>query len=123
MLWYIIIIVSIRREGYFFCSCFYKIRQNTLPNYQNFYRTTQNQLNSENNLSQSKCLSGKPKFKPFLRSLFSQSDSSYFEKLKITLLGSCTEMSDLTHVLNFFCCVALLDVKILLLLFRNNELT
>ena len=61
--------------------------------------------------------------KPFARSYFSQSDSSYFEKLKITLLGSCIEMLDLTNLFNLFCWVELFDTKILLLLLRNNELT
>ena len=56
-------------------------------------------------------------------SLFSQSDSSYFEKLKMTLLGSCIEVLDLTKLLNFFCWIALFDARILLLLLRNNELT
>ena len=68
-------------------------------------------------------LDGKLKSKPFARSLFAQSDSSYFEKLKTTLLGSCTEMLDLTDWLNFFCWIALFDAKIPLLRLRNNELT
>ena len=58
---------------------------------------------------------------PFARSLFSQSDSS-FEKLKMTLLGSSMEMLDLTKLLNYFCWIALFDARMLLLLFRSNEL-
>ena len=48
----------------------------------------------------SKYLGGKPKFTLFARCLYSQSDSSYFEK-------SCTEIIDLTNLLNFFCCLVL----------------
>ena len=44
----------------------------------------------------------KLKFKPSARSLFSLSDSSYLIKLKMTLLESCTEMLDLTNLVNFF---------------------
>ena len=58
---------------------------------------------------------------PFARSLFSQSDSS-FEKLKMTLLGSSMEMLDLTKLLNYFCWITLFDARMLLLLFRSNEL-
>ena len=50
----------------------------------------------------SKYLGGKLKFKPFAIGLFSHSDDSYFEKLKITLLRSCTKMLDLPNLLNFF---------------------
>ena len=44
----------------------------------------------------------KLKFKPSARSLFSLSDISYLIKLKMTLLESCTEMLDLTNLVNFF---------------------
>ena len=47
---------------------------------------------------------------------FSQSDSSYFEMLKIILIGSCTEMLDVT---NFWKCFGHFDAKIL----KNTELT
>ena len=41
----------------------------------------------------------------------------------MTLLGPCTEVRDLTNLLNVFYWVALFDAKILLLSLRNNELT
>ena len=34
----------------------------------------------------------------------------------MTLLGTCTEMLDLTNLLNFFCWVGLFEAKIVLLL-------
>ena len=60
------------------------------------------------------------KFKPFARRFFSQ---SCFEKLKMTLLGSCIEMLHLTNLLEFFYWVALFDTKILFSLLRNNKFT
>ena len=40
----------------------------------------------------------------------------------MTLLGSCTEMLDLTNILIPFCCMMLFNAKIILLILRHNEI-
>ena len=68
-------------------------------------------------------MGGKPKLEPFTTILFSEPDSSYFDKLIMIFLGPLTEVLDLSNFFKLLCFAMLFDAKILLLRLKNTKLT
>ena len=116
----IVIIIMMKREGTVFFLIFFPKKPGcSLDKYQNhecFCSTTRNQADSRGN-------GGELKFKPLTKILFFfwQANSTYFENLNISLLGSCTGMLHFTSILNILFCIVSFDVNILLLFFKNSE--